>query len=111
MSKKSKSLASKLNNRIEIWGKKEIESKIGDSYDKVLLKKIWADVIPTGGSMINGQANTDYNDTNFKIKIRKTDISSDNWIMFKGQRYDIKYFLPDFNDNKFIEIFAVLKTE
>ena len=112
--KRKKKLASQLNNRIEIWKPESIESDIGEVLQNVFFKKIWADIIPINGSQLNGIADTEYSDTNFKIKIRKAsnnEITNDNFIMFRGLRYDIKYILPDFNNGAFNELFTKLKTE
>jgi head-tail adaptor len=106
-----KTLASKLNNRVEVWGKEIIQSEYGDDYTDKFLKKMWCDIIPLSGKINNESGDTISNDTNFKIRARKQGIKTDNWIIFEGLRYDIKYILPDFNTNKFIEIFAVLNTE
>lgn len=106
-----KTLASKLNNRIEIWGNTLIESPLGDSTEETLIKKVWADIAPTGGSLKNGDGNTEYSEVKAKIKIRKTDISDKNWIIYQGLRYDIDYILPNFDKNHYLDIFTTLNLE
>ena len=106
-----KNLASKLNNRVEIWGNKKVETSLGDSTEEGLIKKVWADIAPTGGSLKNGDGETEYSEGSFKIKVRKTKIDPDNWIIYKGLRYDIKYILPNFDRNTYLDIYAVLKIE
>ena len=106
-----KSLSSKLNNRIEIWGKSKVTGDLGDTYEDTLIKKLWADIVPTGGSQRNGDGDTEYSETNFKIRVRKTVLSEDNWIIYSGMRYDIKYILPNFDRNHYLDIYAELVIE
>ncbi len=106
-----KSLASQLNNRIEIWRDVQIEGDLGDTLEPTLLKKVWADMIPTGGSLKDGDGDTEYSEGAFKIQVRKGDILKSDWIMYEGQRYDIKYILPNFNKNDRMEIHAVIKLD
>lgn len=107
----NRTLASRLKNRIEIWTPGEIEGEYGIEPDPKKVKTIWANIVPQSGSLINGEANTEYNNTKFKIKVRKTDLKSSYYIMFQGRRYDIDYILPDYKNNNFIEILATLRTE
>lgn len=108
---RKRSLASQLNNRIEIWRDTKIEGDLGDKLEPALLKKVWADMIPTGGTLKNGDGDTEYSEGAFKIKVRKGDVKPSDWIMYQGQRYDIKYILPNFNKNDYMEIHAVIKTD
>jgi len=105
------SLTTKMNNRVEVWGKKIIDTDLGEDYEDSFIKKMWCDIIPIGGSKKNASGETEYNDTTFKIRARKQELRSDNWLIYRELRYDIKYILPDFNTNKFIEIYAELNTE
>lgn len=49
-------LASRLQNRVEIWRREKVKTKIGDSFDDILYKTVWADVIPLNANMASGQA-------------------------------------------------------
>lgn len=109
--KKNKSLSSKLNNRLEIWGNTKVETDLGISIEETLVKKIWGNIIPTSGALSTGEADNVSNDVKVKIKIRKTEISSANWVVFGGNRYDISYILPDLKSNKYLELYAVLNIE
>lgn len=106
-----KSLSSRLNNRIEIWGEIKEESDIGEIVKNKLLKKVWADIVPQSGSISNGQGETTVSNTKFKARMRKTEISSSNFIIFKGLKYEIEYILPDFNKNNFIDVYLKLSAE
>lgn len=106
-----KSLSSRLNNRIELWEEVEEKIDIGIITNERFVKKIWADIVPQSGLVTNGPGETEPNITKFKIRIRKTVISSSNFIIFKNKKYEINYILPDFNKNAFMDIFANLYTE
>lgn len=107
----NRTLASRLKNRVEIWEVGKKDTDCGIIPDPKKIKTVWANIVPQSGSLVNGEANTDYNNTRFKIKIRKTEILSSNYIIFQGKRYDIDYILPDYKNNSFIELFVTLKTE
>lgn len=107
----NRTLACRLKNRIEIWEPGEIDTDYGIIPDPKKIKTVWANIVPQSGSLISGEANTEYNNTKFKIKIRKTEILSSYYIVFQGRRYDIDYILPDYKSNSFIEILATLRTE
>ncbi len=105
-------LISKMNNRIEIWRNTRVDTDLGVTIKPELLKKVWADVIPQqSGSIANEAGNTISNTTKFRIKIRKTDIKADDFLLVNGLRYNIEYIIPDFNKNAYLDIAAVLKGE
>ena len=106
-----KILASKLKNRIEIWDPGEKDSDYGITTDPILVKTIWANIVPRTGNLSLGEANTEYNNTKFKIRVRKTEIESSYYIVFKEKRYSIDYILPDYKNNNFLEIYATLRQE
>ncbi|MGL4672605.1 MAG: phage head completion protein [Cetobacterium sp.] len=105
-------LASRLKNRIEIYEKRKVAGKLGTTYEDVLIKKFWGEIKFQSGSTISGEGDTEANNTRFKIRIRKTDISSENHtIVFRGLRFEIEYIYPDFKKNGFIDLLVKLKTE
>lgn len=108
-------LASKLKNKIEVWGNKRVKNELGawDNEPK-FIKKIHADIIPRTGSTKEGVANTEYADTKFKIRIRSNvceDLTEQNWIVYKEKRYNIEYILPDYNNQEYIDLFCNVVTE
>lgn len=105
------SLSSRLKNRIEVYKKNKVEGKIGDTYKEVLVKKLWAEIKFQSGSIVNGEGDTESNNTRFKFRVRKTEIDTTHIIKFKGLVYEIDYIYPDFKNNRFIELFVKLKTE
>lgn len=106
-----KSLASKLNNRIEIWGEVKEKIDIGSVLKDKLIKKVWADIVPQSGSTSNGAGKTVVSNSKFKARMRRTELSPSNFIIFKKQKYEIDYILPDFNKNQFIDVYLKLSIE
>lgn len=105
------SLSSRLKNRVEIYKKGKVLGAVGNTYEDVLVKKVWAEIKFQSGSVVSGEGDTEANNTRFKIRIRKTKIESDYHIVFKGLVYEIEYIYPDFKKNGFMDIMAKLKTE
>ena len=66
------SLSSRLKNRIEVYKKNKVEDKIGDTYEEVLVKKLWAEIKFQSGSIANGEGDTESNNTRFKFRDRKS---------------------------------------
>jgi len=111
MAKNKRSLASRLNNRLEIWGNAKVKTNLGTSNKGVLLKKIWGKITPIYGFSSGGEANTTKSTVNFKILIRKTNISKANWVIYKGQRYDISHILPNYDSNEYLDLNVFLYEE
>lgn len=108
-----KNLSSRLNNKIELWCEEKVKTDIGNTVEKKLIKKVWADIAPNNSSrsVANGPGDTKITNTKLKARIRKTDISTSNYIVFQSKRYEIEYVLPDFNKNAFMDIFLKLSTD
>ncbi|MGB6128826.1 MAG: phage head closure protein [Psychrilyobacter sp.] len=111
IAKNKKSLASRLNNRLEVWGNVKVKTDIGNSPKEKLIKKIWGKISPIYGFSSGGDAGTIKNTVNLKIMIRKTDISNANWIIYKGQRYDISHILPNYDSNEYLDLNVFLHGE
>ena len=52
-------LASRLHNRVELWRREKVETDIGEVTKPVLVRKLWADIIPTNTSEKDGPADTE----------------------------------------------------
>lgn len=109
------SLSSRLRNRIDVYGKIEFENELGEKdyrYDKI--KSIWAEIIPGTGSVQTSEGNTTYADVSHKIVIRSNAIAkltNDMYFIYQNQRYNIKYFNPNYKYRDSIEILCSLVVE
>lgn len=95
----------KLNNKIEVWDKVEVENNLGEIEHKFnKIKSLWADIFPLSGSKKNDSA-----EIIMKVIIRKLSLKNINnsmYFIYKGQRLDIDYYLPRFDNNSYIEIYC-----
>ena len=108
-------LSSRLTNRIDVYGKIKIENELGETdYKYEKLKTIWAEIMPESGNVQSGEGKTEYANINYKFVIRSSalsELSNDMYFVFKGQRYDIQYFNPNYKYRNCIEIFCKLVIE
>lgn len=104
-----------LKHRVDVYGRVEIENELGEkdyAYDKI--KSVWAKITPGSGSVQNGEGNTSYADITHRLVVRKNAIealSNDMYFVYKGQRYNIKYFYPSYKYGDYVEIMASLVVE
>lgn len=106
-----KVLASRLNNRIEIFREVIERSELGDKRVHQPYKKVWADIIPISANSTTTSENFEYTNTKFKIIMRKIDIIQTDIIYYQGIKYEIDYIIPAFNKNNYIEVHCNLKKE
>lgn len=108
-------LSSRLNCRIDVYGKIEIENELNEvDYNYGKIKSVWAEIVPGTGSVKSSEGNTTYIDVSHKFVVRSNsikDLANDMYLIFKGQRYDIKYFNPNYKYRDSIEIFCSLVVE
>lgn len=102
----------RLNCRVELYGQvREIKNEIGEKdFEYGKIKDLWAEITPQGGSQVKGQGNTISAEISHKLVIRNNAIKglvNDMYFMFKGQRYDIKYFNPNYKYKDSIEILFI----
>jgi len=108
-------ITSNLRNRIDIYGRNPIENELGEEdlvYGKI--KTVWAEILPQTGRERSGQGNTVYSEITHRIRARLgaiPSLSNDMYFMFKGQRYDVMYFNPNYMSRDIIEIFCKLVVE
>lgn len=107
--------AGSLNCRIDVYGKTQIENELGEiDYTYSKIKSVWAEVAPLNGTVKPLQGETQYVEISHKFTVRANSIpnlSNDMYFMFGGQRYDIKYFQPNYKHKNSIEIMCGLVIE
>ncbi|ACL77248.1 head-tail adaptor protein [Ruminiclostridium cellulolyticum] len=105
-------LSSRLKNRIDVYGKVPFINELGeDDFKYGKIKSVWAEITVQKGALKNSQGNTTYADIDHKIVVRTgaiPDLANDMYFMYQGQRYDIKYFNPNYKYQDSIEIFVSL---
>lgn len=108
-------LSSMLNKRLEFWkrGKASEPNRLGQyPLTEECKFTVWGNITPQTGSLLNGRTgDTTLTKTTHKISVRyNKSITSDMWIMYNGERYDILYILDPYEDNERMEIFCEVVT-
>jgi head-tail adaptor len=106
-------LTDRLINRIEVWGKVKFENEhFEEDYRWDRIKYIWSEIIPTGGSLATGQPNDiSYAKITHKITVRNNaipNLSNSMYLIYKGQRFDINFFQPNYKYKDAIELMCTL---
>lgn len=108
-------LSSRLKNKIDVYSKVEFINELDQTdYKYEILKTVWAEIKVEGGSLKDGEGNTTYADISHKIAIRSNtipDLANDMYFVYKNQRYNIKYFVPNYKYQDSIEIYVSLVEE
>ena len=104
-----------LNNRIDVYGKTETTNELGETdYTYTKIKTIWANILPTTGSTRDATGEVIRTEMKYKITIRSDslkELTTDMYFVYKNQRYDIDYFIPNFKYRDSIEIYCSLVVE
>lgn len=108
--KAAPNLSSILNRKIEIYqpiqgdenelGQRDIAEKLIDT--------VYAAIVPQTGTMLHGRAaDTVLTRVTHKFIIRyRSDLTTDMYIRYGGQRYDIIYLLDPYANHERLEIFT-----
>ncbi len=109
------SLCNRLNNKIALYEKVQVVNELGEKdYQYQKIKTIWAEIVPQSGNEKTGQCNSIFAEISHKFTVRAKAIyslSNDMYFVFEGQKYDIKYFQPNYKYHDRIEIFCKLVVE
>lgn len=108
-------LSNRLRNQVDLYGKIKIENELGEvDYDFAKIKSIWAEITPQTGRTVTVVGNVEYEEVTYKFVVRAgaiPKIENSMYFMFKGQRYDINYFNPNYKYRDTIEIICKLVME
>lgn len=98
------------NKRISIYGKVKYKNELGKTaYRDEKIKTIWAKITPQTGKLQTQQADTKLANVTHKIEVNYEagkDILNNMHIMYRGHRFDIKFILNPYFENKKLEIFV-----
>ena len=106
--------AGDLRCRIDIYtpgySKNEMNEDIQDGL--VLVKSgVPAQIVPSYGVNRDMMGGADTTEVTHKIRVRKdaVEMHPEYVIMFGGQRYDVKYWQPVYNNMRYMEILATME--
>ena len=108
-------LSEKLDKKVEVYQKQKIINDLGQTeYKYSLLKKVWANIMPASTKVSSYIAETDVAEYTFKFILRENSIKNltrDMYFIYKNQRYDIEYFVPNFKNKDRVEVICKLVVE
>ncbi|HIW32448.1 MAG TPA: phage head closure protein [Candidatus Paenibacillus intestinavium] len=100
----------RFNKRISVYGKEKFLNDQGKTaYRDVEIKKIWAKITPQTGKLQTQQADTKLANVTHKIEVNYgagKDILNKMHLMYRDHRFDIKFILNPYFENKTLEIFV-----
>lgn len=109
--------ASNLKNKVEVWNKVKIKNKLGeDDYEYQKIKDpLWCNIIPQNisGSTTATQEGNKESYVNQRIRCRKKSLTPTKtmYFIYKGLRYDVDFFQPDYKNDDFWEIMCKIRME
>ena len=105
----------KLRNRIDYYAKVKSENDFGEvTYNYSKSGSVWAQITPVSGKTEDIEGNSVQADITHKFIIRKQAIKqprNDMFFMYRGQRYEVMYFMPNYLKNDTVEFYCKLVIE
>lgn len=108
--KSTPNLSSILNRKVEIFKPVQgEENELGQrEIAEELVDVVWAAIVPQTGSMLRGRpSDTVLTKATHKFIIRyRSDLTTDMYIRYGGQRHDIIFILDPYENHERLEIFT-----
>lgn len=105
----------RLRHRIDVYYKTANKTEFGEltySYEKTA--SVWAEITPKTGRENTLDGNSIQVSVTHKIIVRNGSIKeprNDMYFEFRGQRYEVLYFMPHYKKNDLIEFYCKLIIE
>ena len=110
-----KNTLERLRHRIDVYSKADAETEFGEqSYDYAKLCSVWAEIVPSSGRENTLPGKSVQAAVTHKITTRMGAIKeprNDMYFVFKGQRYEVLYFMPHYKRNDLVEYYTKLFIE
>lgn len=106
--------AGDLRNKIDFYIAAEGQNELGeDTQDglEIYAENVPAQIIPQYGVNPGMMGDVDLTTVTHKIRIRSgaVDMRPDLVIMYEGQRYDVTFWMPVYNNGRFLELYAKME--
>ena len=105
----------RLRHRIGVFSKVEGKTEFGEvTYDYEKVSSVWAEIVSTAGKENTVKGDSIQVSVTHKITVRKGAIKeprNDMYFIFKGQKYEVLYFMPHYRRNDLIEFYCKLIIE
>lgn len=105
----------RLRHRIDVFSRTESKTEFGEItylYDRT--QTVWAEITPTSGRENTIPGASIQESITHKITVRNGAIKkprNDMYFGYKGQRYEVMYFMPHYRRNDLIEFYCKLIIE
>lgn len=105
----------RLRRRVDVFSKAECKTEFGEltyKYDKT--STVWAEITPTSGRESTIEGSSLQASITHQITVRNGAIKkprNDMYFEYKGQRYEVMYFMPYYRRNDLIEFYCKLIIE
>lgn len=104
-----------LKCRIDVYGKTKAKNEFNEiTYDYGKVCSVWAEIKPTVGRETSIEGKSTGASITHKFIIRMGAIKeprNDMYFEYKGQRYEVMYFIPHYRRNDLIEFYCKLIIE
>lgn len=105
----------RLRHRIDVFTKSEGKTEFGGiTYLYERTQTVWAEITPTSGRENTISGDSIQESITHKITVRNGAIKkprNDMYFEYKGQRYEVMYFMPHYRRNDLIEFYCKLIIE
>jgi len=109
----AKDILGRLRNRIDVFSKTKRKTEFGElTYDYKKISSVWAEIIPKTGRENTLDGNSIQVSVTHKITVRNgaiKELRNDMYFEFRGQRYEVLYFMPHYKRNDLIEFYCKLQ--
>lgn len=105
----------RLRHRIDVFSKSESKTEFGElTYKYEKTSTVWAEITPTTGRESTIEGSSLQASITHKITVRNGAINkprNDMCFEYKGQRYEVMYFMPNYRRNDLVEFYCKLIIE
>lgn len=99
-----KSMSTRLRNRVEVWGQETARNSLGEEDSgETRIATLWCDIVPKSGKVeqIGSAPAAIYESITHEVIFRrsaKTHLKASYHIRYGGERLEIEYILPHYNE-------------
>ena len=111
----ARDILERLRHRVEVYTKEKSQTEFGEcTYLYRRNSYIWAEILPLKGKEEAVDGKSVRANVTHKITVRNGAIKeprNDMYFMYKGQKYEVLYFMPHYRRNDLIEFYTKLIIE
>lgn len=108
-------LLNDLRYRVTVYGKQKTTNALGEvSYDYAPLRTVWAGITITNGTVQTIPGDMERAQVSHRFTFRAgamSDLTTDMYFLFRGQRYDVQWWQPHYKNLDRIEVLCSLVVE